>query len=222
MNELVSLVTSRCSNKQRYMLLPDRVIKVPNQGDIIYVSSFPPSDDLYSWWFRIAKPLQMRVEPTLCEAATIHKNPIFSKSTCQLSHIMSPYSPRCQVSYLKWICNQSLLSIHQTTPNYFVIPEADHSTSFVPPTPYLLTVRNALVSVCGQIVYKCGLIHTTASKRYHFCLYIINAKIARLLDISLKLYNFGQIYYLLINNLIIHNRKNCNTKLLEKVNLIPF
>lgn len=107
--------------------------------------------------------VQMRVEPSLCDSAVRHKNPIFNKTTCQLSYIMNPSSPRCQISYLRWICDRARMPIADSRPNHFTLPEADHFNAYLPPVPYLATARDAFVSLCGQVVTRCGLLHTTAN-----------------------------------------------------------
>lgn len=45
----------------------------------------------------------------------------------------------------------------------FILPESDHQNSFMPPIPWLLSARKALVSKCGTIVTSCGYFHTTAN-----------------------------------------------------------
>jgi hypothetical protein len=105
----------------------------------------------------------MRVEPALCDAAKTHKNPIFNKTTCQLTYIMNPSSPRCQIGYLKWICDHSRMDITRTESNGFALPESDHSSAESPPVPFLVTARDSFVSMCGQIATPCGLVHTTAN-----------------------------------------------------------
>lgn len=105
----------------------------------------------------------MRVEPALCDAATTHKNPIFNKTSCQLTYIMNPSSPRCQIDYLRWICKNSRLPITQQDSNGFILPESNHTSAELPPVPYLVTARDSFVSICGQIATRCGLVHTTAN-----------------------------------------------------------
>ena len=91
------------------------------------------------------------------------KQPIFTNTGCQLEGYMNPSSPRCQTQYLKWACYNSAQAINDTTITSFIIPESDHSNAELPPQPWILTARNAFVSVCGYISSKCGLVHTTAN-----------------------------------------------------------
>jgi hypothetical protein len=115
----------------------------------------------------LSRPQQMRVEPYLCDAVYEKRRPIFFNKGCQLPHYMNPSAPRCQTKYLKWICEQAQRNITDssisTTGSAFVLPESDHQTSFIPPIPWLLSARNALVSKCGTIVTACGYVHTTAN-----------------------------------------------------------
>jgi hypothetical protein len=81
---------------------------------------------------------------------------------------MLPSAPRCQTSYLKWICDNSKLAMNDTKRNSFVIPEADHSKSLLPPDPFLIVARFNLVSMCGQILAKCGIVHLSTSCQAQF------------------------------------------------------
>lgn len=143
--------------KKSYVILPvNSSIITPSDRDKIYVIPFPPHERLETFWRNIPKPAQMRVDPYLCEAVNIKKRPIFNNTGCQLPHYMSSGAPRCQTSFLKWICDQSSMPINQSIANGFVLPEADHLTWINPPQPWLLSVRESLVTMCGQIVTKCG------------------------------------------------------------------
>lgn len=141
----------------------DNTILIPKDKDSIYVSNFPPIEQIVTFWKSMKKPIQMRVEPFLCDTGYSKKHPIFNNPTCQLPGYMSPSAPRCQTKYLKWICDNARMDINVTKPNYFIIPEADHAYTFSPPVPWLLTAKNAYVSMCGSIHASCGLIHTNAN-----------------------------------------------------------
>jgi hypothetical protein len=54
-----------------------------------------------------------------------------------------------------------MADIESTALNRFYIPEANHMTTFNPPEPYLIRVKNARVGVCGQVSLACG----------EFCMY---------------------------------------------------
>ena len=76
---------------------------------------------------------------------------------------MHPSAPRCQTRYLKWICDHSRMDITEEKGNGFILPESDHSRTEKPPQPYLVKIRNASVSMCGDISMSCGYLHTTAN-----------------------------------------------------------
>ena len=77
---------------------------------------------------------------------------------------MNPSSPRCQTSYLDWACSSASIDINQSITNHFILPESNHQkTSNIPPHPYLVTTKDSYVTMCGQIISSCGLIHTTAN-----------------------------------------------------------
>ena len=107
--------------------------------------------------------LLQRVEPQLCDHPYTRKRPIFNNSGCQLPGYMHIGAPRCQVKYLKWICDHSRISFDDSRSNGFVIPESDHANSFVPPVPWLLMANDVLVSLCGDVVHACGLVHTQSN-----------------------------------------------------------
>eukprot|EP01038_Epipyxis_sp_PR26KG_P010576 gene10576-14206_t len=127
----------------------------------IYVIPINEADLLL--WKSIIKPIQMRIDPALCLSVYEKPNPIFNVTGCKLKGYMHPSAPRCQNSYLKWICENAQMSIDELKPNHFILPEADHSTTNIPPKPWLIRVTNSYVSMCGQIYSRCGLIHTTAN-----------------------------------------------------------
>ncbi len=131
--------------------------------NFLSISTFPPNQQLAEWWLSIPKPRQMRVEPLLCDHPYTRKRPIFNSSGCQLPGYMHPAAPRCQVKYLKWICDRARMPIDSTRGNGFVIPESHHAKALIPPQPWLITINNALVSMCGDIVSTCGIIHTKSN-----------------------------------------------------------
>lgn len=135
-------------------------------GSAVEISSFPiekRDGDLYSWWRQLRPPKQIRVDPYLCDEVNTKRVPIWKNSGCQLKHYMHPSAPRCQTRYLKWICDNSRTEITVTQGNGFILPESDHSGTENPPQPYLVKVRDALVSMCGDISMACGYLHTTAN-----------------------------------------------------------
>jgi hypothetical protein len=147
----------------------DTVIKKPSVDMVaspdhdITILELQVAGDLIEWWRLMPSPLQMRVDPYLCESVYFKKYPIFNNTGCQLPDYMSGSAPRCQTTYLKWICDQSKLNIADVSRNGFVIPESVHSKSFMPPVPFLVLAKNSFVTLCGQIVSRCGIVHTTAN-----------------------------------------------------------
>ena len=133
-------------------------IVVPVTQDDVYIAEFPISKNIFDWWANIPKPRQMRVDPYICDVVYTKRLPIFNNTGCQLPGYMSPSAPRCQTKYLKWICEQARLPIEEVQPNHFSIPEADHRSNLAapPPQPWLITARNAIVSLCGQVSLSCG------------------------------------------------------------------
>lgn len=149
---------------QAWTRLPDATIRLPAGNGSVSVSSFPVTADILQWWRALPAAKQMRVEPFLCEAPSTRKRPIWSNPGCQLPHYMHPSAPRCQTSYLKWICERASVPHDRVDVlGGFVLPEARHATAEVPPQPYLLTARHAIVSLCGHMVVGCGLVRTTAN-----------------------------------------------------------
>ncbi len=138
-------------------------ITVPATLSDVYIAEFPISKDIFDWWANIPKPRQMRVDPYICDVVYTKRLPIFNNTGCQLPGYMSPSAPRCQTKYLKWICEQARLPIEEVQPNHFSIPEADHRNNMAapPPQPWLVTARNAIVSLCGQVSLPCGNIYFT-------------------------------------------------------------
>ncbi len=140
-------------------------VALPTQMDEVNVAAFPPDQSIVKWWKSIQKPVQMRQEPLLCDEPYTKKRPLFDANGCQLPTYMHPSAPRCQSSILKEICRRSKIDKNSSIVNGFVLPEANHAhLSFIPPTPFVITARNAFVTMCGQILHAtCGLIHLTTS-----------------------------------------------------------
>jgi hypothetical protein len=140
--------------------------RVPSSGDITKISSFPVekrSPGLLEWWKSMEPPKQIRVEPFLCEDVNSKRHPIWKSMGCQLKHYMNPSAPRCQTKYLKYICDNSQLDVDIERGNGFILPESNHAKTEKPPQPYLVTTRNAIVSMCGDLSMPCGYLHTTAN-----------------------------------------------------------
>ena len=158
------LEDTSCSNNME--IVRNSSIVLPSSKSKVTVSEFPPSERVIEFWQRkIKKPSQMRLEPELCLKPWQKSKPIFRNPGCQLPKYMHPSAPRCQTSYLHWACVQGSIEKNDSSLNYFSLPEADHSRSsnFFPPMPFLIVARSSFVTMCGQIVHRCGLIHPTAS-----------------------------------------------------------
>ena len=156
---------NKCFGATKFLMentLPD-YITTRTSPDFVSISTFPPSPELVSWWYSIPRPRQMRVDPLLCDHPFTRKRPIFNNSGCQLPGYMHPAAPRCQTQYLKWICDHARLPMQARRGNGFVLPESDHGSARVPPYPWLMTVNQAFVSMCGDIVSSCGIIHTKSN-----------------------------------------------------------
>jgi hypothetical protein len=158
LDKKVDQITLGKDCKARVLLRKDGIISLPKSVEDIHVSTFPVSKDVFDWWRQIPRPQQMRVDPYICDVVYTKKLPIFKNTGCQLAGYMSPSAPRCQTQYLKWICEQARVPIDDVTANHFVLPESDHTANIhlPPPQPWLLTARNAIVSMCGQISMPCG------------------------------------------------------------------
>lgn len=166
MEELLAFSpNTECDSK--YVMLPDATMKVPlvHSNASFLASSFPVSKDLVDWWRAMHRPSSMRVDPYLCEVVYTKAKPIFKAKQCQIPTMMHPSAPRCQVTYLKWICEAAQRPLNDSALNPFVVPEADHATTEVPPDPYLVIAKDVFVSMCGQLHTKCGLLHTSANCR---------------------------------------------------------
>ena len=146
-----------------YTTFEDSVIKLPQSESTVHVTEFPVPSELYYYWKNIPRPHQMRVEPFLCKSAYTKKNPIFNNSGCQLPDYMSISAPRCQIQYLKWACQSASIPVETVDSNGFVLPESDHALANAPPQPWMITARNSFVTMCGQIIGRCGMVHTTTN-----------------------------------------------------------
>ena len=117
-----------------------------------------------SWWRDIPSPIQMRQEPMLCESPYKHLRPIFEADGCQLPQYMHKEAPRCQSRYLQWICAQSRIEKNDSSSNGFFLREAHHAILHPhPPTPFLITAKKSFITMCGQILHPCGLVHLANS-----------------------------------------------------------
>jgi hypothetical protein len=132
-----------------------------------YISSWPVrtrDPQLFEWWRSMPRPKQHRVDPQLCAAVYEKRYPIFNNTEgCQLKHYMHPSAPRCQVKYLKHLCEAASIPIDKKTKSPFIMPESDHNHTYIPPDPYLLKATNAVVSMCGDVSGSCGVMHPSAS-----------------------------------------------------------
>jgi hypothetical protein len=158
----VDIVNGNCT----YTLMrgdPDRIKFNNALNSDLLIYEFPIDNELLTLWQSMQSPVQMRIDPLLCDIVYTKKNPIFNNTGCQLPDYMSGSAPRCQTSYLKWICQQSKLDIHSQLGNNFALPESAHSSTEIPPTPYLVVANDSYVTLCGQIVSRCGMVHTTAN-----------------------------------------------------------
>jgi hypothetical protein len=136
---------------------------IPRSNDKIYAVALNISNEDFNWWKKISRPIQMRVDPSLCSAVYLKKTPIFDQPGCQLQTYMNYAAPRCQTQYLKWICENSQLPVDSKKPNFFILPESDHSRAFIPPQPWIIIARDSFVTMCGQLSTFCGLVHTDAN-----------------------------------------------------------
>ena len=154
----VELIAERSTCKSSIVVQKDFSVALPSSGEEIFISSFPVSKEMFSWWKNIPRPTQMRVDPYICHFADMSAKSVFSKMGCQQDKFYSPSAPRCQTEYLKWACEQSRIPINSSTPNHFILPESDHSLNIMdpPPQPWLLTARNAMVCMCGHLSLPCG------------------------------------------------------------------
>jgi hypothetical protein len=154
----VSTISLQGQCKPAVKLVDDQSTALPANDSDLLISTFPITKDIFQWWHRIPRPKQMRVDPYICDVVYTKKLPIFKNTGCQLAGYMSPSAPRCQTQYLKWICDSARIPINSSIANGFALPESDHHSNIdnPPPQPWLLTARNATVSMCGQILSTCG------------------------------------------------------------------
>ena len=151
----------RC--EERVHLREEGSIDVPPSANIFFIRSIPYDLQLFQWWKMIAPPRQHRVDSLLCDAPQSKKRPIFDQDGCLIENYMMRSAPRCQNSYLKYLCYSTRKNVTDASPTSTFIPEADHRSSFVPPMPWLLTTVNTTVSHCGHITSPCGNLRTTAN-----------------------------------------------------------
>jgi hypothetical protein len=119
-------------------------ITIPISDSEIFASTFSTVvEELRPWWSKMRPASQLRVEPALCNSAKSKKKPIFYQNGCNLPHYMHPSAPRCQNSYLHWLCENAAMNITSTLRNGFIMPEANHSSAIVPPFPFLLTAKRS-------------------------------------------------------------------------------
>ncbi len=59
-------------------------VSLPEGPLDMFISSFPPSEEMVAFWRGIQRPQQMRQEPQLCESPYRRKRPIFLADGCQL------------------------------------------------------------------------------------------------------------------------------------------
>ena len=158
-------ISSSCSRSGNIKLQPDYSMETSTDPNVINIASFPPDAEMYHWWKNISRPQQMRQEPLLCEEPYTKRKPLFEANGCQLPTYMHPSAPRCQSKILKEICSRSKMEKNQSSVNGFVLPEADHAEmDFNPPSPFIITARRVLVTMCGQIIHpNCGLVHLSTS-----------------------------------------------------------
>lgn len=161
--KLRGIVSNECLHS--YKLSSLKEVESAENNSAILAISIPVSNHIFNWWYNISRPSQMRVEPFLCDEPYTKKKPYFNNKGCENpAGYMSQSAPRCQIGYLKWICDQSRTDIEEVHGRGFVLPESDHKNSdFIPPNPFLLSVSNSYVMMCGQVYSACGLIATTTN-----------------------------------------------------------
>jgi hypothetical protein len=127
LQQKIDLITKldKCSSSVK--IIEKSSIILPSDDSIVHMSEFPVQPEMFNWWAKIPRPTQMRVDPFICDIVYTKKVPIFNNTGCQLPEYMSPSAPRCQTQYLRWVCSLARIPIDSITPNYFVLPESDHS-----------------------------------------------------------------------------------------------
>eukprot|EP00605_Chrysophyceae_sp_TOSAG23-4_P001612 GSChrysophyteH1.ASY1.ANO1.1772.1 assembled CDS len=164
--KILTDLSESCKSSFKIAKNSDYMVDHPYEG--LIASSWPIEEkdsDLKEWWLSIPAPKQHRVEPFLCEDVWSKRRPIFNNSQggCQLRHYMHESSPRCQITYLEHLCSTASIPIDQPTANGFIIPESDHRTTELPPQPYLVRANDVLVSMCGDLLTTCGVLHPSAN-----------------------------------------------------------
>ena len=192
-------------------MLDNGQFEIPSTDNELFITPMPINHRLLSWWKAIRRPKLMRVDPNLCDAIAFDKHPIFRRAGCSHLHL-HPGSPRCQNDYLKWVCYNSARAIsdHVTT-SFFVLPESDHLNTKLPPEPYIITAKNAFVSMCGDISSRCGLVRTTADcgavqRRPASTSFYQNCPISLMSQVymlSFQVFNFLSSYLLLLIIILI-------------------
>jgi hypothetical protein len=142
-------------------ILPVGEIRVPQADDELYIAEIPVKKEIYDFWKGMGSA-QVRADPAVCQPLP-GKVPFLNHSGCRIFGYMNKHAPRCQQSYLREICDSSSLSIYDRALPHYVPLESDHAHLTPPPQPWLLTARNALVSRCGVISYRCGYAHSSVS-----------------------------------------------------------
>ena len=142
-------------------VLPVGEIRVPQSDDELFITEIPVRKEIYDFWKAMGSS-QVRADPAVCQPLP-GKVPFLNHSGCRLYGYMNKHAPRCQQSYLREICDSSSLSIYESASPHYVPLESDHAHLPPPPQPWLLTARNALVSRCGVISYRCGYAHSSVS-----------------------------------------------------------
>ena len=114
----------------------------------VYASSFEIPTDLLQWWHHVKKPAQMRVDPQLCQLPYNNKKNFFSRKGCEVPRgYLSQWAPRCQIKLLERICNMSAIGNGYN----FSLMEANHQDTRIPPTPFLITTKDSIVTRYGDI-----------------------------------------------------------------------
>lgn len=161
--KMVEILSNKCLDSLKISELKD--VESAKNNTTILAATIHVSNHIFLWWRNISRPKQMRVEPFLCDEPYMKKKPYFNNKGCENpAGYMSQSGPRCQIGYLKWICDQSRMEIDISSGNGFVLPESDHKQSdFIPPQPFLISVSNAYVMMCGQVYTQCGIIAMTTN-----------------------------------------------------------
>ena len=145
-SKMKAILSKSCSSK--YEISLNSPTDTSKYNSLIAASNFSPSNEVIDWWKKVKKPLQMRVESWLCDSIYLTKSPYFEREGCPAKKgYMSTGAPRCQVKYLKHVCDSSKMNVEDRRANGFFLPEANHNQSFTPPLPFLLGTKNAFVTM---------------------------------------------------------------------------